>query len=450
MNFRALILLFGAFLASSRSQALADTVTLDAQTSQQQSALDAEFVAQYELAKSENRLLSIQPTIIKMPEPSGQLHGPYDPKTQAELARSINANVDYLRRTGKLPATSEKAVQGSSPIFEMPIRKRPAWGAGGFFDCCNFVDQNLSNGGVLDYACGNRTFDGHNGIDFGIFPFPWKAMDSNLIEVVAAAPGVIVQKIDGNFDRSCTVNGNQANLIVIDHPGADRRSFYLHMKSGSLTTKSIGASVVAGEFLGLIGSSGSSTAPHLHFEVRTAPTEFNPLGDVIEPFSGTCNQASSPSEWIGTQEPYLNPRLNKVIISNGNPQFSDPCPSANPLPEVTNEQYIFEVTPSMANPKHSVFLNDLRAGQKYVFRVRKPNGGETIWQHPHALTVPPTIPADAHGNAALVYEVSNDRDLGVWEWTASLMSDQNIVLQSLTVQYQFVEPRLFDNGFEGP
>lgn len=443
MKIHAMILLFGAWLFFSPPEVQADTFKLNDESPKTQSASDIEFIAQFELAKKENRLLSIEPILVKLPEPSGQLHGPFDPKAEAELARNINANVEHLRRIGILPASSAKDAQGSSPIFGFPLRKRPAWGSGSFYDCCNFVDQ-INGAGLQDYACGTRTYDGHSGIDFGIFPFPWKTMDSNQIEVVAAADGAIIEKVDGNFDRSCTAEGQPANLIVLAHPGTDRRTYYIHMKSGSLTTKSVGANVAAGEYLGLIGSSGSSTAPHLHFEVRTEPNMVDPFGTVIEPFAGVCNAAGNPSEWI-SQEPYLNPRLNKLTISLLNPQFSDPCPSPNPVAEATNEQYIIPADTTI-NPKHTLFLNDLKAGQKYVFRVRKANGEEVFWQHPHVLIGP--VQADAHGNGALVWEVSNDRYLGVWEWTASLVSDQNVVLQSLSVQYRFV-PWLFADGFEG-
>ena len=89
---------------------------------------------------------------------------------------------------------------------------------------------------------------------------------SDAVRIVAAAPGTIVSKTDGNFDRNCAIGSGQWNAVYVRH--ADNSvAWYGHMKSGSLTTKAVGETVVTGEYLGIVGSSGSSTGPHLHFEI---------------------------------------------------------------------------------------------------------------------------------------------------------------------------------------
>ena len=45
-------------------------------------------------------------------------------------------------------------------------------------------------------------------------------------------------------------------------------AWYGHMKAGSLTNKAVGQTVSSGEYLGIVGSSGNSTGPHLHFGIR--------------------------------------------------------------------------------------------------------------------------------------------------------------------------------------
>lgn len=83
---------------------------------------------------------------------------------------------------------------------------------------------------------------------------------------VAAAPGVITYKDDGHPDRSCAFSSDSPNMVVVTHADGSY-AWYLHFKNGSLTPKGVGEPVAQGEYLGTVGSSGSSTGPHLHFEV---------------------------------------------------------------------------------------------------------------------------------------------------------------------------------------
>jgi murein DD-endopeptidase MepM/ murein hydrolase activator NlpD len=81
-------------------------------------------------------------------------------------------------------------------------------------------------------------------------------MDNNLVEVIAAAPGTILAVHDGEFDRNCTSNSLTANYIMIQHADGSQ-ALYWHMKNVSVTTKTVGQTVTAGEHLGVVGSSGS-------------------------------------------------------------------------------------------------------------------------------------------------------------------------------------------------
>jgi murein DD-endopeptidase MepM/ murein hydrolase activator NlpD len=62
-------------------------------------------------------------------------------------------------------------------------------------------------------------------------------------------------------------------FVVVDH-GDGYRSLYAH---ASVITVEPGRSVVAGEVLGLTGSSGRSTAPHLHLEITREGEHVDPL-----------------------------------------------------------------------------------------------------------------------------------------------------------------------------
>jgi murein DD-endopeptidase MepM/ murein hydrolase activator NlpD len=62
------------------------------------------------------------------------------------------------------------------------------------------------------------------------------------------------------------------NAVVLSH-GNSEHSVLMHMQKGSVRV-SKGQSVKAGDVVGLIGSSGDSFGPHLHFQVQTGPELF--------------------------------------------------------------------------------------------------------------------------------------------------------------------------------
>ncbi|MGP4113966.1 M23 family metallopeptidase [Streptomyces sp. 4N509B] len=85
--------------------------------------------------------------------------------------------------------------------------------------------------------------------------------------VVSIAAGEVVKAGDG---------GAYGNEIVILHADG-HYSQYAHLSSISV---SVGQQVGSGDQIGLVGTTGNSTGPHLHFEVRTGPdygSDIDPL-----------------------------------------------------------------------------------------------------------------------------------------------------------------------------
>jgi murein DD-endopeptidase MepM/ murein hydrolase activator NlpD len=73
-----------------------------------------------------------------------------------------------------------------------------------------------------------------------------------------------------------TVAGNH---IVLDL-GGGRYAFYAHFQPGSLKVK-VGDRVTRGQVIGLVGNSGNSTEPHLHFHISDG---VSPLGSEGLPY----------------------------------------------------------------------------------------------------------------------------------------------------------------------
>lgn len=135
-------------------------------------------------------------------------------------------------------------------------------------------------------------YRGHNGVDFSLTG-DFTTMDAGSSPVVAAADGVVISAHDGEYDRcrataagiTCDGFPMRANQVVIAHDnGLETR--YWHLKRDSVVVE-VGQVVRCGQPLGLVGSSGYSSFPHLHFEVTGVD------GDPIDPYAGPYSQPES-------------------------------------------------------------------------------------------------------------------------------------------------------------
>jgi murein DD-endopeptidase MepM/ murein hydrolase activator NlpD len=78
---------------------------------------------------------------------------------------------------------------------------------------------------------------------------------------------------DGGVVSIATYNSGYGNYVVINH-GNGNTTLYAHMSSMAV---SVGNSVTQGQTIGYVGSTGLSTGPHLHYEVRIGGALVNPL-----------------------------------------------------------------------------------------------------------------------------------------------------------------------------
>ena len=98
---------------------------------------------------------------------------------------------------------------------------------------------------------------------------------------VVAAKDSIPENVPGATSRAVpitleTVGGNH---VIIDI-GGGKHAFYAHLQPGSLKVK-VGDRVRRGQVIGLVGNSGNSTEPHLHFHISDGNS---PLGSEGVPY----------------------------------------------------------------------------------------------------------------------------------------------------------------------
>ena len=100
---------------------------------------------------------------------------------------------------------------------------------------------------------------------------PFKGEDHHGIDI-AASEGTPVKCVREGDVVEVKWNDIYGNMIIINH-GKGIESVYAHLKG--LNVK-VGKPVVGGEIIGSCGSTGRSTGPHLHFEIRNNGKAINP------------------------------------------------------------------------------------------------------------------------------------------------------------------------------
>jgi hypothetical protein len=95
-------------------------------------------------------------------------------------------------------------------------------------------------------------------------------------EVHSATAGKVVGVVDdipntpaGSFPPAITAERAGGNHVVVAF-GGGHYAFYAHLQPGTVRVH-VGQKVEVGQVLGLLGNSGNSNAPHLHFHVMDSP-----------------------------------------------------------------------------------------------------------------------------------------------------------------------------------
>lgn len=106
------------------------------------------------------------------------------------------------------------------------------------------------------------SYSGHQGIDF------------------AAPPGTPIYGVANGKIVHYSPFAGYGNLVIIEHPG-NYKTYYAHLSAFN-PELSVGSEVRRGLEIGYVGSTGFSTGPHLHFELRKNGVYLNPLSNGLE------------------------------------------------------------------------------------------------------------------------------------------------------------------------
>lgn len=190
---------------------------------------------------------------------------------------SVQVTVDPFNTVGENNEGDNTLSFNFTPVQATNLPQKLAWPIEGNpfeqMGFVNYVDLDPL-GGTLDYRGGMHTYDRHDAWDIG--PQNFQAQDEG-IELYAAAAGTVIQVRDGEFDRQTSQGSAPANFVEIDH-GNGWTTVYWHLRRDSVRVKQ-GDVVQAGDLLGYMGSSGSSTDVHIHFGLRHYGFTVEPMLD---------------------------------------------------------------------------------------------------------------------------------------------------------------------------
>ncbi|WP_308107822.1 peptidoglycan DD-metalloendopeptidase family protein [Streptomyces antimicrobicus] len=110
----------------------------------------------------------------------------------------------------------------------------------------------------MPFSCGQSwtgvTRAGHSPSPLAI---DWTRREGTLNQPVTASA-------DGTVSKAVTLSGSYGKYVVIDH-GGGHTTLYAHLNDYDVTA---GTRVTRGQKIGVVGSTGNSTGPHLHYEQR--------------------------------------------------------------------------------------------------------------------------------------------------------------------------------------
>jgi len=195
-----------------------------------------------------------------------------------------------------LPASSPSAVADAAEtgVVAEPLQSlavgtlAEADGVGdgsyGVTSYAELLREKYANGGIVGGMCGDEVcwpfpypVEMSDGFGYRTAPCAGCSSDHRGIDLLPGA-GTPIYAIADGVVSDYQEGGGYGTHLFIDHVigGQNVASLYAHMQTGSSPLQP-GEHIKRGDFVGLVGSTGAVTAPHLHLEIRLDGTAIDPL-----------------------------------------------------------------------------------------------------------------------------------------------------------------------------
>ncbi len=256
------------FKASSFTDLLSRLDTINSIMSKDKELEDAYIAARehVEVVKAEYEavLLEHEGTKVELEAKKAELEAQIEAASQ--MIKQLEEDIERYKKEYEENERAEAALdaQIKDALAEMERQRKEAEQSG--------TPGNFVNGSgtyiwpTPGYSAGNRRFGWdihpifgdnrfHAGVDIG------------------APSGTPVLSIDAGTVAVAATNSSYGNYVVVSH-GNGISSLYAHLSSMAV---SAGTNVTQGQTVGYVGSTGWSTGPHLHFEIRVNGSAVDPM-----------------------------------------------------------------------------------------------------------------------------------------------------------------------------
>lgn len=167
---------------------------------------------------------------------------------------ALQKDIDALMAKLAAEEAARKAAEEAAKRANQPVTPSPSIGATGSYkwpvDCYVITSEYGYRVHPLQ-----QTTKFHAGVDIG------------------AQSGQPIYAADTGVVATAATNDSYGNYVLINHGGGNA-TLYAHMSSMAVSGNQ---SVTKGQVIGYVGSTGWSTGPHLHFEIRSGGSTVNPL-----------------------------------------------------------------------------------------------------------------------------------------------------------------------------